>query len=76
MKIVIIAFVFDITTVNVFHRVISLMMLSDILWNGQDGYQFNIPWIAPATRKPITNIKVWLNDFYSYKLRLRPEQSY
>lgn len=39
-----------------------------ILWNGLDGYHFNIPQIESETGEPITNKMVLSNDFYSYQL--------
>ena len=58
-----------------FGRIRSLSWSGDqqyplILWQGQDGYHFNIPQIKPGSTTT-SNKKVSCNDFYAYMLMIR-----
>ncbi|KAK4320910.1 hypothetical protein Pmani_008282 [Petrolisthes manimaculis] len=53
------------------HRSYDALQYPLIFWQGQDGYQFNIPQVDPHTGQPQASKKVSASDFYGYMIMTR-----
>ncbi len=53
------------------HRCYDALQYPLMFWQGQDGYNFNIPQIDPSTKKVIVGKKVSSNDYYAYMIMIR-----
>ena len=53
------------------HRSYDSLQYPLIIWQGQDGYHFNIPQVFPSTGLPNFAKKVSCSDFYAYMIMIR-----
>lgn len=56
------------------HRSYDALQYPLILWQGEDGYYFNIPQVKPSTGQEVQNKKVTAKEYYSYRIVLKENE--